>query len=220
MAVLQFQRMHPVWAFWFKWMLANIAGAVLFVLAMIPLSLLASQLAQMGEPTTPLTQSQQITVMIYMAVSTGMMGAALGLTQWWVLRGLLRGIGWWVPATILGYLLASAARFVVPCELNPAVCGSGMLGTMGLAVGVCQWVVLRKHVRRAGWWIVITLGGWLLAFVVTGLAFMTGLYVEPFDMVAALLGPSAVTGAGLVWLMHDEAGRIGAATEGLPLRAR
>lgn len=225
MAVLQFQRMHPGWAFWFKWMVANIAGAVLFVAGMIPLNLLMSLVVPMGQTPTPPTQSEQITFMLYMAVSTGMMGAALGVTQWWVLRGVLHGIGWWIPATILGYVLASGAQFVVPCEFDPAVCGSGMLGAMGLAVGVCQWFVLRKHVRpkgasntptplgnvrwaalppvrRAVWWIVITLVGWLLAFVLTGLAFMTGLYVEPFDMVAVLLVPSAVTGAGLMWLKH------------------
>lgn len=212
MAVLQFQRMHPGWAFWTKWMLANIAGAVIFVVAMIPLNLLMSLIVPMGEPSAPPTQPDQISLMLYMAASTGMLGAALGVTQWWVLRGVLRGVGWWVPATILGYVLASGARFVVPCELNPTVCGSGMLGTMGLAVGVCQWFVLRKHVQHAGWWIVITLGGWLLAFVVTGLAFMSGLYVEPFDMVAALIVPSAVTGAGMVWMTHTDAGRIGAGT--------
>ncbi len=74
--------------------------------------------------------------------------------------------------------------------------------SFGLALGVLQWLVLRPHVRNAGWWVLISVAGWALAFAATGAAYLSGLYVEPFDMLSAFLVPVIVSGAGMVWLLR------------------
>jgi hypothetical protein len=72
----------------------------------------------------------------------------------------------------------------------------------GLVLGVAQWLVLRRRVPQAGWWIAITIAGWILAFLLVGVAYLSGLYVEPFDMLADLLVPTIVTGIGMLWLLR------------------
>ena len=66
----------------------------------------------------------------------------------------------WVVASSVGWALG---RVVV----------GGVLGVGDvLGVGVLQWLVLRRHVARAGWWVVAsTVGwavGWAVVFVVDG----------------------------------------------------
>ena len=44
-----------------------------------------------------------------------------------------------------------------------------------------------------------------LAFLLIGAAYLSGLYVEPFDMLAAFLVPTIVTGGGMLWLLRRTA---------------
>jgi Na+(H+)/acetate symporter ActP len=59
-------------------------------------------------------------------------------------------------------------------------------GIAGLIVGIAQWLVLRRYVRHAAWWIIANGIGW----AVTGGGLMTG------------LGAGVVTGVMLLWLLH------------------
>jgi hypothetical protein len=51
----------------------------------------------------------------------------------------------------------------------------------GAVVGSGQWLLLRQNVRRAGWWILATAIGWVIA---------------------AGAGVGAITGTALVLLLH------------------
>jgi len=50
------------------------------------------------------------------------------------------------------------------------------LAVWGTAVGAAQWLVIRRELRRVGWWIPATCAGWALAGVVAGIlsGFMGG----------------------------------------------
>jgi hypothetical protein len=105
------------------------------------------------------------------ALAIGMVeGSILGLAQWQALRDLLPALGRlsWVLATGLGavvaYLLVMIAVAVVGAATVPlwivvAVCV--LLGALFLlSIGVPQWLVLRRHLPRAGWWVLANAVAW------------------------------------------------------------
>jgi hypothetical protein len=56
------------------------------------------------------------------------------------------------------------------------------LVSVGLVIGILQWVVLRQHLRQAGWWILASAVGWATGWAV----------------VLALVSPEAGTLTGIV----------------------
>ncbi|SHK74641.1 hypothetical protein SAMN05443637_111107 [Pseudonocardia thermophila] len=93
---------------------------------------------------------------------------------------------WWRTATA-----AEALGFLVPAAIGAAltgVAGGLLLGTALLAsIGTAQWLVLRRVVLAAAWWIPATAAAWvagLLAFAtVTGPLWQSG---QPGPLVAAI----------------------------------
>ncbi len=78
-----------------------------------------------------------------------------------VLHKRLRGAGWWVLASALGWGVAGLLdRFI--SYSNALVGPSLLLLPTGLAA-LGQWLVLRRQVRQAGWWIAGGVAGWLIA---------------------------------------------------------
>jgi hypothetical protein len=82
-----------------------------------------------------------------------------GFWLWWV---LVSTVGWFV-GFIMGFVLATII-------VEPSMAGGGVLGStlgyfmfgalLGSVVSLMQWLVLRLHVSRAGWWMA---GWWILA---------------------------------------------------------
>jgi hypothetical protein len=82
-------------------------------------------------------------------------GATVGIAQWVVLRPIFKGAGWWIPASALGWAIGQILIMAVPIP-NTFLQGAVLGGTLGIA----QWLVLRRWVHRAGWWIVLSAVGW------------------------------------------------------------
>lgn len=192
--------------FWVYWMLATIgAGAAYVLIAGIVLDPLMVRFGPMSIDQRAPGEPQMALAFAAVFFASALMGAFFGAAQWLLLRKFLSRSGWWIIASFIGYGLplsinqldliprGEAARVVGPIL---------MVLEFGLTLGVLQWLVLRGHVHQAGWWILFTLVGWTLAFGATFVTYITGIYVEPFDMISAFLAPVAVTGAGLVWLMR------------------
>lgn len=83
---------------------------------------------------------------------------------WWVLAGaalwptssaLLVGIAGWDPSRVYG------ADLVLPTAV------AGLIG--GLLFGSAQWLVLRRRVRGAGWWLLAAPAGWGLGALAAAL---------------------------------------------------
>ena len=70
------------------------------------------------------------------------------------------------------------------------------LATFGLSLGLPQWWILRRQVRRAGLWILFSLVGWALI----GVYWIDARAGDGLD--SFLYG--IVTGLGLVWLGHPK----------------
>ncbi len=147
------------------------------------------------------------------------------LGQWLVLRPRLVRAGWWLFVTPVGFgsggyaaLLAVAfggAYFGWPAAVL-ALLATLLVGT---PVGFLQWLVLRRQMRRALWWVPLTLVAigasllalWLCLLVLAELpagviesAIDTGGGAElPVDLAGVLLGAvyGAITGTALVVLL-------------------
>jgi hypothetical protein len=69
-----------------------------------------------------------------------------------------------------------------------------------------QWLVLRRQISRAGWWVLASTVGWLVPFIVGGAVGGEGDWPMLFP---ALVVPSAaITGIVLVWLLRQPAKEV------------
>jgi hypothetical protein len=175
--------------FWFFWVLTTLAGLLvhwaLFQASGVESEIISTLGGWIG--------SEGVNLRLFEFATYGVLGLIdgifLGLFQWVALRRKIKRALNWIPATALGYavgLIAFWALFVLITgdQLppgNPAEWGFevGLLriGLAGLVVGLSQALVLRRQVRRPGWWALTFLLGmvssWLVRwFVSIGLAFV------------------------------------------------
>jgi len=197
--VAAIERAQPGWRFWLAWMFATIVGVVVYMIVIPPiLSAISERSSGMGgEPWTRIAIS---------AVSAITLGATIGATQWLVLRRRLPRTGWWVLATLIGYSIPLALGGNLAGGFEPPwLAGLVIFLEFGVILGALQWLVLRGRVNHSGWWIAISIAGWAIAAALVDLAYLSGLYVEPFDLLAAFIIPVAVAGGGFVWLLRQSA---------------
>jgi hypothetical protein len=86
-------------------------------------------------------------------------GGVVGGGQWLVLRRVLPRSGGWVWASAVGAAVSVAVMFLAFWASGGATDGAsaldlGVVGAAGgAALGAVQWLVLRRLVHRAGWWV-------------------------------------------------------------------
>ncbi|GEM_PF-1956814 len=93
-----------------------------------------------------------------------MVGLVTGALQYAFLRRYLPRMGWWVPATAGGWLLGMLL-FLIPGWLNLTnrfLTFDLMFLVIGLAIGFAQWLLLRRRLSGAGWWIAANVVGLIL----------------------------------------------------------
>jgi len=119
---------------------------------------------------------------VYLAAA----GVAVAALQWLVLRQKLNRAWRWALASAagwaLGYLLALALGRFEPSFLT------GLL--LGTTAGAAQWLILRREVHWAGWWIVLSAVGW-----------STGMSMALAPLLAGVPA-GAVTGIALLLLLN------------------
>jgi hypothetical protein len=152
-------------------------------------------------------------------------GAAGGIVQWFVLRQYIARSGGWVLATAVSYTLATVAApliFSLPYS-DPAVAGMVTFAAVaGIVGGILQWLVLRRKIPHAGWWMLASILGLVLGMGIGGPVAMTlgqaGRELEATVVFGILfgVGVGAIPGAALVWLLkHPKSGlRAEAASQG------
>jgi len=80
------------------------------------------------------------------------LGLAGGFMQWLVLRRRIAGTGWWVPASTLGFPIALV--MAVGAMRLGGIPSPILLGVLfGVLSGILPWLVLRRQLARAGWWV-------------------------------------------------------------------
>jgi hypothetical protein len=143
-------------------------------------------------------------------------GAVVGGAQWLVLRQRLSEIAarTWTGATALGAFIAWTLG-MVPSSLiefggnngnasgpdfSPVIyygLASALGAVLGVVLAVPQWVVLRRHVTHAGWWLPANSVAWAIAMPVVFLGASSG-PGEGLSMLLVILIAGTVIVAGAV----------------------
>ena len=186
--------------YWLSWMLATAGGWLAAywlggLLSSIVLSFLQIDPATLsGSETLP--ESLQIPLLILQLATLFVIGAAVGGAQWFILRRQLPQVGRWTLFTALGCLITVFA-------------GPFALLLVGLGMGLLQWLILRSILNRTGWWAPVSVGAWVLGFIVGDLAgrlLVSALVPAIAQMigytVVGIVG-GAVTGALLLWMLRE-----------------
>ena len=113
-------------------------------------------------------------------------GVALGVLQWITLQQRLRHAWRWIVATALGWSLGSGIILFFMPNVMDFIAGV----VIGITTGTAQWMILRREIHWAGWWIVINVVAWT-----TGLALLPGILLT--GILAGL-----VTGTALALLFQ------------------
>jgi len=130
----------------------------------------------------------------------------LGSLQYGLLRRYLPRMGWWMPATLLGYSLGLLLTLLLREALISAGTAEAFYQSsaqnvsfifLGLSIGVAQWLLLRRRLPRAGWWIVANVVGW------GSLALIIGGSLGLFGLMALGLLPGCATAVTLALLMNQ-----------------
>lgn len=177
----------PKWFFYPGWVVLNTLG--------IPIAWLISYFL-----------AEYVSYLLADYVFIPLLGLLAGLLQYLLLRRYLPRIGWWIAATAVGWPLVLAVFHlgyaIWPIALvnstwptaEDALRGIGFV-SVGVVTGLVQWLVLRRRVPRAGWWILANALGWGLVHLIVGE--FDSLVVQLF--IGAV--PAVVTGLALWWLL-------------------
>ena len=133
---------------------------------------------------------------LYLYFFIPMVSLLTGAFQSALLRRYLPQMGWWVLATTGGWLLGMLL-FLITGGNRSLNLGLMFLG-MGLAIGIAQWLLLRRRLSQPGWWIVANVVGWGLLALIT-----VGNSLGQFGLFALGFLPACATAATLAWLMNQ-----------------
>jgi hypothetical protein len=129
----------------------------------------------------------------------------LALWQWLPLRSRVDHPTTWVAATMLGFIAGWSGYRLIEFGLYRLVGEESIIGfillfaLIGFTVGLAQWLVLRKVLVQAGWWIMANVIGWALgtlAIVVQQFGLIT--FYTTFGLVSGV-----ITGLCLVQLWRS-----------------
>ncbi len=128
------------------------------------------------------------------------MGLLTGAVQYGLLRRILPRMGMWVLATAAGWLLGMflVAAFI---QLNWMVRAELDMTFIlaGLSIGLTQWLVLRRRLPGAGWWIFASLLGWGLVALAN-----RGDSIDQYGLLVLGFLPGCATAAALALMMKQE----------------
>jgi len=117
-------------------------------------------------------------------IHTAVIGSCPGTMQWLILRRHIEMAGRWVAATVIGSGLGGAVGLAASFAAGATVIQPWALLPFGVALGVCQWFVLRTQFAGSGWWTLAYALGLPLSFVIGLIAsFSIGFEWENVDAI-------------------------------------
>ena len=122
-------------------------------------------------------------------------GAGVGIAQGLVLRRQTGRFGSWVLLSSLGFGIGKLAGETIAQGMTAALGHLVTGAVIGVAVGIAQWLILRRHVARAEWWVLANVAAWAVGWSVISL-------VEGAEDIATLIvyliGGSGAALAGII----------------------
>ena len=169
--------------YWLLWVMSNVTSWLVWALLNFGLLAIAASL------DTTNVLGLIIPIAFFLLV-----GALLGVTQWWVLRRQVPITTRWILFTAVGFAVGALFDLVFA----------------GLGVGILQWLLLRNVLNKSGWWPVITAVAWPVGYMAGSvLGSVVGQATNSIAVAAivmwgvsgAIIG--AITGAVLLWLLRE-----------------
>ncbi|MEP7343062.1 MAG: hypothetical protein ABI977_35370 [Acidobacteriota bacterium] len=218
-----YRRAQWDWNLWLYWVMANGVGEVLG-LGVVAAAGVTLALA----PGQRRDAFSILALAVVMILAGAFEGVAVGVAQWLVLRRRLPALRWqtWVQASaagafaawVLGMIPGTLMKLYAdpaapPPKVNHALM-YGMAALMGAVLGpilgVPQWLALRRHVARSGWWVWANAAAWAVGmpviFIGVGMVARGGsglraavLGLATCATAGAVVG--AIHGVALVWLL-------------------
>jgi hypothetical protein len=184
----------PRWSFYFGWVVLN-AVAVIFAGTLA--WTITFQVVKLVGGTIQVGGESRITEdFLFMYVLLPTIGLLTGILQYILLRRYIPHMGWWIAATLLGWLMPFIMRALLVPRGGTFLIMVGML-LIGVTVALPQWWMLRQRVRHASWWLLACGLGWCLVGL---LSLVTS---EPIPVLLAIaLVPTITTGIAC-WLLLD-----------------
>lgn len=166
------------WKIWWQWIAANAISESIGLGGTLLIGILLLANAEHTIGTI-------LAALLAVLAGTLIEGSLVGTAQWLVLRRPLREMRWhiWVVATAIGACIAWTLGMIPSTFMfNGSSSGTGGPGTMsdlmiyalaagmglilGPILGVPQWLALRRHMPKAGWWVPANALAWMLGMVV------------------------------------------------------
>jgi hypothetical protein len=137
-------------------------------------------------------------------------GTAIGVAQWLVLRRSISPVGWWIVASVVGFGAGKAvSEWLLPGTTTTV--GYVLSGAViGAVVGVAQGLVLGRSLRSALWWVPASAVAWGVGWSAIGLAEnATGWStIAPYLVSAAgAIAAGIITGIALISLLRNSGGQ-------------
>ena len=189
---------QPTWLFYLGWVLFSVL-AVFLALGLTFLILIAIK-NWIGDYITVNGQQRIMEDYLFLFIFVPLLCVLTSVFQALLLRPYFpKIIGGWVGVTALGWLaVVISIQLIEGLFQSGAFFNLGLIlgfGWVGTLIGFFQWLWLRRHVRQAGWWIVASLLGWVLAALGTYTPIRNGSIQAQLSLVGFF--PALVT--GLAW---------------------
>jgi hypothetical protein len=187
---------HPFdWKFGILWTLATILGLVLGIAISLIVITVIYKITHINEDT------------IAMFIIFPSIGFSVGFLQWLNLRRRVSWASMWTWVTAAGWIISIPLALLLYTWLRSIsasafvdVWGKTIQATMiAILIGAIQWLLLRRYISRAGWWIFANLIGWNAASLISGAGAMVGV----LDSIPMGISVGAVTGLALAWLLQQ-----------------
>ncbi|MCP4411419.1 MAG: hypothetical protein GY808_02440, partial [Gammaproteobacteria bacterium] len=148
-----------IWSSWFQWILANLLAGVLavYIVRVGALFLIASLVGGLFGI---------IIALVIMPITFGLAGFTIGIMQWAFLQRWVNWAKQWILPSSIVWALVGGVPFVIEMtglNVNIVI----LTAIIGSAVGVIQWFVLSRQVNQAGWWILFSSIGLVIAVIVS-----------------------------------------------------
>ena len=104
----------------------------------------------------------------------------------------------WMLASLAGLGVGGPVGAAVGSSGDIVVAGYVGVNVGGIVTGLLQWLVLRRQVAWAGWWILASTVGWIVGGAVSGIVPVNN--PVGWSVIGAVYG--AITGMALVWLLR------------------
>lgn len=186
----------PRWSFYPAWIiLSTLCIPIAFIVDLVILKIITNFVGDFiyVDGVRHITEDY-----LFMYTFVPIVGLFTGLLQYGLLRRYLPHMGWWVLVTIGGWVLG-ALLIIISVWLKFWTYESFEIDLalilMGLSIGVGQWLLLRRRLSRAGWWVGANVLGWGLVGLISGDS------LDQFGLLALGFLPACVTVMILALLM-------------------